>query len=192
MHAIYGLVDPRDRKVFYVGQTIDVYKRFVEHISCGSNNFARNVKIIELRALNLMVIMEVFELVEDKEEANEREEYWIEHFDQSQHPLTNIALMSAPKKARREQLKRAMSISTQLTELGLQPEENVSPASVPVVQQRKISLEEALEAWNAGHNSMRKLSSALSMNFNQARVLVNAMHVKGLIDKHNKQKGFVS
>lgn len=105
MHAIYGLVDPRDRKVFYVGQTTDVYKRFIEHISCSSSNLARNVRIIELRTLNLMVIMEVFELVEDKRKANEREVYWIKHFEQSQHPLANITFMSSPRKARREQMK---------------------------------------------------------------------------------------
>jgi GIY-YIG catalytic domain. len=80
----------RDRTVFYVGQTRDVYKRFTQHISCGGSSLERNIRIVELRSLNLMVIMEIFELVVSQEEANLREVYWIEHYARS-HPLSNIA-----------------------------------------------------------------------------------------------------
>lgn len=116
MYAIYGLRDPRDQKVFYVGQTTDVYKRFIDHISCSSNNIARNTKIIELRKLNLMVIMEGFEHVETQDKANESESYWIRHFEHLHQPLTNVALMSQPKRSRREQYKAAKSRMAQLME----------------------------------------------------------------------------
>lgn len=134
MHAIYGLVDPRDRKVFYVGQTTDVYKRFIEHISCSSGNLARNVRIMELRALNLMVIMEVFELVDDKLKANDREAYWIKHFEQSQHPLTNITFMSSPRKARREQIKAATRLMqpVKYEEATLRKEPPIDPNSMKI------------------------------------------------------------
>jgi predicted GIY-YIG superfamily endonuclease len=195
MRAIYGLIDPRDRLVFYVGQTTDVYKRLLEHINCSGNNFERNSRIHELRALNLMVIMEVFELVELQDDANEREAYWVRHFELIQHPLTNIMLMSAPKKAKRSQITRALSTSMRMVEHKMSLEDSVSaesetvpvyvpiPEPTPIVPKKTSTVDEAVAAWNRGNDSIRKLSRALDINFNQARDLINGLYLKGLIRK---------
>lgn len=183
MYAIYGLIDPRDRLVFYVGQTTDVYKRFIEHINCASNNFERNSRIHELRALNLMVIMEVFELVEVKSIANDREAYWVSHFERIQHPLTNISLMSAPKKTRRDQLKRAMSLSAQLAQYEANPD-SLKPISVP--EQKEMSFDAMVAAWNDGNTTARKLAAALStpghhVGKDKALHIIREMKARGLV-----------
>lgn len=36
--TVYGLVDPRDRKVHYIGVTIDFPRRIRDHLSPHSNN----------------------------------------------------------------------------------------------------------------------------------------------------------
>lgn len=132
-YAIYGLVDPRDRKVFYVGQSKDVYRRFVDHISCSGNNFERNAQILELRALNLMVIMEVFETVESKADADNREAYWVAHFQRVGQPLANIALINTPKNQRKEQLKRARAKIMQV--MNIQTKEIApAPPAKPIIK----------------------------------------------------------
>ena len=90
MYFIYALIDPRDKAVRYVGQTKDAYKRFLEHINCSSSNFAKNAWIMELRALNKMVIMETLEEVTNLEKTLEREQYWIRHFQAGLHPVMNV------------------------------------------------------------------------------------------------------
>lgn len=90
MYAIYRLKDPRDDSIFYIGQTIDVYKRLIQHINCEEDNYLKNRRIYELKALNLMVIMEVIELVDTREEALARENYWIAFYLDAGYPLTNM------------------------------------------------------------------------------------------------------
>jgi predicted GIY-YIG superfamily endonuclease len=73
MYVIYALVDPRDNTVHYVGCTQNVYDRFIAHIQCSGNNYAKNAWIHELRTINKMVIMETLEEIEDRQQAEERE-----------------------------------------------------------------------------------------------------------------------
>ncbi len=96
MHVIYGLQDPRDRLFFYVGQTEDVYKRFVEHIQCSGNNYEKNAKITKMRGQNVLPLMVELQRTEDAGVARVREAYWINHYASLGHPMTNI-VRSAPK-----------------------------------------------------------------------------------------------
>jgi predicted GIY-YIG superfamily endonuclease len=104
MYVIYALIDPRDNTVRYVGITEDVYKRFLDHLSGSSGNFAKNAWLFELRAANKMVIMETLEEVEGRQQALERETYWIKHFEMLKEPITNISQRSSPRKAKRTNL----------------------------------------------------------------------------------------
>jgi hypothetical protein len=99
MYFIYALIDPRYKAVRYVGQTRDVYKRFLKHINCSDSNFAKNAWLMELRSLNKMVIMETLEEVSNLEKALEREQYWIKHFQVTMHPVMNIQHKYTPRKS---------------------------------------------------------------------------------------------
>lgn len=95
MYSIYALVDPRDNSTFYIGQSTDVYRRFVQHINCvEENNFQKNRIIWALRSLNLMVKMEILEQVEDRDSALEREQHWINEYLSRGHPLTNLVIVN--------------------------------------------------------------------------------------------------
>ena len=80
MFTVYDLVDPRDGEPFYVGITENVYDRFLQHINCEGGNFEKNARIMELRGLNLMVVMRSLQQVETRSVALLREKYWIEHY----------------------------------------------------------------------------------------------------------------
>jgi GIY-YIG catalytic domain len=80
MYVIYSLVDPRDHTTRYVGMTNDVYERFLSHLSCNGNNFRRDEWIQELKAANVMVIMQTLEVVTNAPLARIREAYWIHHY----------------------------------------------------------------------------------------------------------------
>src|SRR5258708_2689014 len=112
MYVIYALIDPRDNTVRYVGVTNDVYKRFLSHINgAGSNNFAKNAWIHELRAANKMVILETLEEVKDRDLALEREGYWIQHFQMLQEPIMNVSKTFSPRKSKRTNLQTGRHIS---------------------------------------------------------------------------------
>lgn len=110
MYSIYALIDPRDNTVRYVGLTDDVYKRFVQHIQCSGNNYAKNIWITELRSVNKMVIMETLEEVESRDLAEERERYWIRHFEMLQEPIANIHKTSSPRRAKKTNLRTGREI----------------------------------------------------------------------------------
>jgi predicted GIY-YIG superfamily endonuclease len=100
MHVIYHLYDPRDRLTFYVGETEDVYQRFLDHIQCRGSNFAKNAKILEMRQANVLVQMEELERIEDSGHARIREAYWIRHYETLGHPLTNVVRPERELKAK--------------------------------------------------------------------------------------------
>ncbi len=90
MYTVYALVDPRDNKVHYVGMTEDVYKRFINHITGRSgSNYEKNAWVHGMRNASVMVRMDVLEQTEDIGQAHIREMYWVNHFIQLQHPITN-------------------------------------------------------------------------------------------------------
>lgn len=79
MYTIYALVDPRDHTTRYIGITDDVYSRFSQHVQCKGDNPEKDAWIIELRAYQLMVIMQSIETAETFAEAREREDHWIHY-----------------------------------------------------------------------------------------------------------------
>lgn len=117
MYVIYALVDPRDNTVHYIGITDDVYQRFMQHINCGSNNFAKNAWILGLRAANKMVIMETLEEVDTREQALIRETYWIKHFEMLKEPVMNVCQTTSPRQAKKTNLHlgRSMAIDMATT-----------------------------------------------------------------------------
>jgi predicted GIY-YIG superfamily endonuclease len=186
MYSIYSLVDPRDNTVRYVGMTNDVYRRFFDHINGSGGNYAKNAWIMELRALNKMVIMVTLEEVADRDLALGRERYWIQHFEMLGSPVMNLMGVISARNAR----KKIAHIAKQIEKDFVKIDNSPSPVSPHVSQPSPIPeslIQQALAAWNNGHQSTRSLAEALSvsgqfMGKDKAWKIIREMRVRQLIN----------
>jgi len=88
---IYTIKDPRDYQIKYIGKTIDINRRFKEHLqdSYLKANTYKNNWIKKLLSENLQPIFEVVEeCCEDIWE--ERERFWISYYKEIGFNLTNM------------------------------------------------------------------------------------------------------
>lgn len=75
-HAIYALIDPTDESPFYIGQTANIQRRFIEHLTYKGDNLELNAKIATLALQGYVPICETLEVVEgDTRLAHQREAY---------------------------------------------------------------------------------------------------------------------
>ncbi len=80
---IYGLVDPRDEEVRYVGKACDLVERLDVHLKdARRQNTPKNAWILKLRKLNAYPSIIVLEEVA-KECWAEREKWWITYYRQN-------------------------------------------------------------------------------------------------------------
>lgn len=84
---IYKLIDPRTSEVRYIGKTVDKKRRFTYH-RYTTDGTHRSNWIAQLRACNLLPIMEIIEEVEGNGWV-EREKHWISHHKELGCRLTN-------------------------------------------------------------------------------------------------------
>jgi predicted GIY-YIG superfamily endonuclease len=191
MYVIYALVDPRDNTVRYVGMSADVYKRFVEHINNSGANYAKNSWIMELRALNKMVIMISLEEVAEYEYARERERYWIQHFEVLGSPVMNIMGTVSARNARKKSEQIARRIERDFIKIEQEKVQKPVPVSYPAVPRPPAISDDlisnAVIAWNNGNRSTRRLARALSQEGNsiskdKALRIIREMHAKKLIE----------
>lgn len=91
MTHIYGLIDPRDKLIHYIGSAQDAFARFGEHIkSIGDTR--KELWIAELKALGLQPELIILATVADEDRF--KEEYrWIYLGRISGWPLTNTSAM---------------------------------------------------------------------------------------------------
>lgn len=90
--TVYGLVDPIDFSLKYVGMTVgDARKRFEKHVKHSSRRRSRKERwIAELDQRGLLPKLCVLEVVDgSREELAERERFWIRKMKQQGEPLTN-------------------------------------------------------------------------------------------------------
>jgi hypothetical protein len=117
MYVVYGLEDPRDNNVFYVGTTADIYARFIQHIRCEENNEAKNARIHELKASGLLPLPRTLEAIHTARQAGERELYWINHYACLGMPLTNEIRPAALRRLRETLGMKASSQASLMVEL---------------------------------------------------------------------------
>lgn len=89
LHFIYELIDPRTDTVFYIGITNDPNQRFQAHLHDAKTNDKKSERIEQLREESFEPRMRILEIVETREEAIERETYWIHEYLQQGIVLTN-------------------------------------------------------------------------------------------------------
>lgn len=93
---VYGLVDPRDGIVKYVGQTTALLRdRLIGHLS-GSTGIKKMAWIEELAAIGLKPSIEVLESVQPQD-LDAAEKRWIEKLQGEGLPLTNARSMRAAR-----------------------------------------------------------------------------------------------
>ena len=76
-HFVYELIDPRTDDVVYIGITNNPNLRFQAHLSDTETNDKKGKWIEQLREESFEPRMKILEIVETREEAFEREKYWI-------------------------------------------------------------------------------------------------------------------
>ena len=94
MSCIYGLVDPKNNKVFYVGQTRNnPMFRLQQHIWECNNNNRNEYKIFQIRKIlnnNQFPKIIILEWVYDINILNEKENYWLKKYRLLNNKLTNL------------------------------------------------------------------------------------------------------
>ena len=89
---IYGLKDPRDSKIKYIGKTVDIDRRIKEHNQIHRNKKSKkNSWITHLIRNGMQPIMEVLEECEESRWI-EREKYWIRYYKELGFDLKNMTL----------------------------------------------------------------------------------------------------
>ena len=87
---IYVLRDPRDNEVRYVGFTVNIKKRFHEHISEATRGIAKSHKARWINVLLNLDLRPIIEVIErGAGEWQSVEQYWIRHYRMQGARLTN-------------------------------------------------------------------------------------------------------
>ena len=87
---IYGLKDPRDCQIKYIGKTINIDRRWKEHNQIHRNKKSKkNSWITHLLQNNMQPIMEILEECEESMWI-EREMYWIKYYQWLGFDLKNM------------------------------------------------------------------------------------------------------
>src|SRR5690348_12583649 len=89
MYSVYTLSDPRDKRIWYVGMSKDVPKRFTQHLNHSRGNQKKSAWIAELKSAWMLPTLEVLRSSPSLEEAQQQEQYWINHYLSLGMPLTN-------------------------------------------------------------------------------------------------------
>lgn len=106
MYSVYALCDPETFEAYYIGCSLDVQRRYSDHLRCNSKdtNEVRKAWISRLKAKGLQPVLAILEdnLKEfdaDGRDVFIREAHWIAFYRGLGAPLTNIRCPD-PKKAR--------------------------------------------------------------------------------------------
>lgn len=105
MQSVYGLTDPDDELVHYVGRAQDVYRRYAQHLISPHPNAEKNEWMASVKARGKVPGLLIFEQELEDELAPEREMWWIAHYLEQGAPLTNMKIFDPqPRQVRREQV----------------------------------------------------------------------------------------
>lgn len=98
-YSIYGLVDPFEQRVRYIGMTKDAQKRYKQHLD--PRKASQWVQDILKRGMEpLLQIIE--DNIIDLAQAKEREKHWIHFYEGKNCPLENLVHNEAAHREREE------------------------------------------------------------------------------------------
>lgn len=87
---IYGLVDPRDNRVRYIGKSIEPSKRLVSHLTDKTSNPFKAAWIDELKIKGLKPTIKIIDKCEEYSWCA-RERFWIAEYRKLEPDLLNIS-----------------------------------------------------------------------------------------------------
>lgn len=87
--VIYGIIDPRDHQVFYIGLTNNLYLRFKQHLLLSDNNQRKHARIQAILDAHMLPWMLTLEVVDEGVNPRWREVAWIEAYVQAGIELLN-------------------------------------------------------------------------------------------------------
>jgi hypothetical protein len=106
---IYGLKDPRDGKIKYVGQTANMTARMASHFSTASPGKSKKAKWVEeLNREGLAAEPMVLEMC-DEDSASDRETFWIEEMSKGAE-LFNYYAHKSKQRRRKEDGKSGLAL----------------------------------------------------------------------------------
>lgn len=177
-NVVYGLEDPRDHMYHYIGITDDVYARFNQHVTGSSGNVEKNGWIWECRQANIMILMRELQRMESREEAQERERFWIAYYLQLGHPLHNLAIAKGIVKEQAVLEQRLKRLEERLKELEekTQPtvhEEEIKQLSSDIYHVLSSKQQQGLDLYANGKTSHREIAAIMHISESEAyRILV--------------------
>ena len=90
MVYIYSLKDPRDYQIKYIGKTVDIDKRYKQHIENYTNQKSlKSSWVLSILRSGLLPIIEIVEIC-DESKWQEREQYWIRYYKELGFDLKNM------------------------------------------------------------------------------------------------------
>lgn len=94
--CIYGLIDPRNEEIRYVGKSVNPQSRFLSHCREADNLSFTGPKAVWIRELKTEGMTPELVLLQDITDVEGRgweeiEQYWIDLCNKSGHRLTNTA-----------------------------------------------------------------------------------------------------
>lgn len=147
MYQVYTLADPRDTGIRYVGLSKNAYKRYAMHLLIPSKKRTeKDVWVKELLDMDTAPTLKIIETVETKQQAEDREQYWIHYYLQIKTNLLNVAKTGyMPKQIRRTHtvvsgVEINMNVETVkkiITDTGWSPVERTRRKGTPYLYARK-------------------------------------------------------
>lgn len=116
--SVYGLKDPRNGEIFYVGMSTDPYNRYGQHLIVNKkqDHSAKDIRILDMRKDELIPELIIFEKNIPIEDVYERERYWIYHYLNLGMPLTNAQNLSIERIKKQPKQEKPMFALRQLRE----------------------------------------------------------------------------
>lgn len=89
--SVYALCDPRTGDIRYIGQAIDIYRRYAHHLLNKADG-PKRAWMAELQQEQKLPTLILLETKIPKAKILDRESYWILHYIQQGYDLTNLAI----------------------------------------------------------------------------------------------------
>jgi len=175
-YLIYGLIDPRDNQMRYVGATKNIYKRLSRHMAGNKSNVDRVSWLESLKSENL--VPSVFDIDEvDEREWEEAERFWIEYYQHLGMPLLNRATGGRTGTRMSKSARKALSESTKRRYENPEEREKTRLSQPqlgkPLSKEHKRRLSQSLKGrtvWNKGISMSNEQKEKLSQSTKRAWV----------------------
>ncbi len=88
-YYVYALIDPQNKKSIYIGQTLDIKRRYKEHLRCGKGEITNDF-IEPIKQNNSEPILLILDEVEEREvDAKALKYVWVKIFNERGYNVTN-------------------------------------------------------------------------------------------------------